>query len=202
MRWGWTEQIVRMPLKAVPGAAVAKALLSAREVIILPQPKPTSFKWPGGTASGRRTAWGVDSEVQRLRRATLCCLVMTKNSTFIKKPQNRPIWQGKISRPSQEMLCFPSITRFICICSVFQTLGWCFMSSSFSAPVLEHPLADPSEQALISRAGMVPPCPTTPAPPGNKGILCQGVFSGVGGSVPASLPQPLPSLCWAGIANL
>lgn len=74
MRWGWTEQIVRMPLKAVPGAAVAKALLSAREVIILPQPKPTSFKWPGGTASGRQTAWGVDSEVQRLRSATLCFL--------------------------------------------------------------------------------------------------------------------------------
>lgn len=63
-----------MLLKAVPGAAVAKALLSARKVIALPQPKPTSFKWPGGTASGRRTAWGVGCEVQRSRRAALCFL--------------------------------------------------------------------------------------------------------------------------------
>lgn len=63
------------------------------------------------------------------------CLVQTKHSASIKTPQNRPVWQGETSRPSQEVLCFLSIRRFIHICRVFQILGWCFMSSSFSAPV-------------------------------------------------------------------
>lgn len=114
---------------------------------------------------------------------------MTKNSTFIKKPQNRPIWHGKISRPSQEMLCFPSITRFICICSVFQTLGWCFMSSSFSAPVLEHPLADPSEQALIS-----PPMPHYPCPTREQGDIMPGSLQWGGGLCPCFTTSALAKL--------
>lgn len=72
MLQGWAEQIVRMPLRAVPGAAVAKALLSAREVISVPQPKPSSFRWPGGTASGSQQRGEQRREQTESRESPLC----------------------------------------------------------------------------------------------------------------------------------
>lgn len=102
---------------------------------------------------------------QRARRALCAFLsVLTKHSTSIQKPQNRPIWHGKTSPPSQEMLCFPSIRRFIHICSVFQTLGWCSMSSSFSAPAWNLPWQTHLSEQTSAELGwsLVPhySCPT------------------------------------------
>lgn len=192
-----------MPRRAVPEAAVAKSLLSAREVISLPQPKPSSFERPGGTASGSQQRGEQQPKADRDHGEPLCafCLVLTKHSTSIKKPRNRPVWHGKTSPPSQEMLCFPSI-RFIYICSVLQT-----MSSTFSALVWNLPWQTHLSKHKSAELGwsLMPhyPCPTREFALGETHAnSCQGVCTGAERSVPASSAQPLPSLCWAGIANL